>query len=63
MISVVQCPYCGWFQASIASKSFKCRKCGKSKALRHVKIIKVVPDPVTARALVQALRSQSLSDQ
>ncbi len=57
MISIVQCPKCGWLQVSQALKTFKCRRCNSSASLRKVKIVRVVNDLLTAQLIIKQLRS------
>ncbi|MBD3312066.1 hypothetical protein GF352_01265 [archaeon] len=58
MISVVQCPKCGWLQATKAVRQFKCRRCNHSRGMRRVKVIKVVKNPQVARLLIGELRKK-----
>lgn len=39
MARVVVCPWCGVVQVITASRVFRCRSCGRSRSLRHVKVL------------------------
>ncbi len=57
MISIVQCPKCGWLQVSQALKTFKCRRCNTNASLSKVKVIRVVNNLSTAQLIIKQLRN------
>ncbi len=60
MIKVVQCPACGWVQASIALKSFKCHRCDRTSIIHRVKVIKVVNNIDEARVIIELFNKRLL---